>query len=315
MQEVYLSVIIPLYNKENDVKDTILSVLNQDYQKFEIVVIDDGSTDNSVAVVRKIKDERIRILRFENKGLSASRNRGVKNAYYDYIAFLDADDTWRENHLSTFNFLINKYSSSASWFGTSYDIVQKNGKVLNSVLYNYWEDDWHGLINNFFQINRRQWLVNMCTICVNKAHYEQIQGFDESLDCEEDIDFFIRMGLHSPIAYCNRVTMSYNTLGGNRISDASYRNKQTINLQKYSTIEQERQDVKQFLDFFRYTQYVKFMLSKDFDKAYKARKGINRNNLTALQFCIIHLPRFIIVFGMLIKQVFSNLNIDLRVTK
>mgnify|MGYP000079277661 CR=1 FL=1 len=82
-----ISVVIPLYNKEKYVKRAINSVLNQTYQEFEIIVINDGSSDNSEAKVKEINDNRIKLITQENAGVSAARNRGIKEAKYELIAF------------------------------------------------------------------------------------------------------------------------------------------------------------------------------------------------------------------------------------
>ena len=89
------SIIIPLYNKEKYIVNTIKSVLNQSFSKFEVIVVDDGSSDNGVNAVKKIDDSRIKIITQKNQGVSAARNNGIKNAKYEYIAFLDADDLWK----------------------------------------------------------------------------------------------------------------------------------------------------------------------------------------------------------------------------
>lgn len=88
-----ISIIIPLYNKENCIRDTLDSVLSQSYEDFEIVVVNDGSKDNSVAVVESMCDSRIRLINKENEGVSKTRNRGIKEAKGEWLLFLDADDT------------------------------------------------------------------------------------------------------------------------------------------------------------------------------------------------------------------------------
>ena len=104
------SVIIPLYNKELSISNTIQSVLDQTFQNFEIVIVNDGSTDNSVKEVEKFDDKRIRLIHQENQGVSAARNRGIEEAKYEWIAFLDADDLWMENHLEEMTKLIHDYN-------------------------------------------------------------------------------------------------------------------------------------------------------------------------------------------------------------
>ena len=103
------SIVIPLYNKESCIKETIESILNQSFQDFEIVVVNDGSTDRSKRIVESITDSRIYLIFQENKGPSAARNLGVKKAHYDWILFLDADDELLPNALSLFYNLISKH--------------------------------------------------------------------------------------------------------------------------------------------------------------------------------------------------------------
>lgn len=99
------SIIIPLYNKELSIGTTLYSCLAQTYTDFEVIVVDDGSTDKSVNVVQNIKDDRIRVVTQSNAGPSAARNRGVKESDGDWVLFLDADDCLLPNALYTFNFL------------------------------------------------------------------------------------------------------------------------------------------------------------------------------------------------------------------
>ena len=104
-----ISVIIPLYNKEKQIAKTLQTVLNQTYQNFEIVIVNDGSTDRSVDEVKKFLNSRIRLINQKNGGVSAARNRGIKEAKGEYLAFLDADDIWQNNYLQTQIDLICKY--------------------------------------------------------------------------------------------------------------------------------------------------------------------------------------------------------------
>ena len=94
-----VSVIVPAYNCEKTIKNTLLSVLNQSFNDFEIIVIDNNSTDNTVKNIQSVKDDRIRLLSCSLRGPAAARNCGLKNAKSDIIAFLDADDLWEKINL------------------------------------------------------------------------------------------------------------------------------------------------------------------------------------------------------------------------
>lgn len=102
MENPFFTVILPLYNKGKYIVTTLQSVLSQTFEDFEVIVVDDGSTDDGPDKVASIKDSRIRLIRKENGGVSSARNRGIAEAKGNYIAFLDADDEWRPQMLSTF---------------------------------------------------------------------------------------------------------------------------------------------------------------------------------------------------------------------
>ena len=103
-----ISIIIPVYNAEKTIESTINSVLNQTFIDFELIVINDGSTDSTLEIVHKITDPRLKVFSYANANQAASRNRGIAKATGEYIAFLDADDLWTPDKLeSQINMLKN----------------------------------------------------------------------------------------------------------------------------------------------------------------------------------------------------------------
>ncbi|HDR8111751.1 glycosyltransferase family 2 protein [Bacillus thuringiensis] len=97
----FISIVIPLYNKEHYIKRAIKSIIGQTFQNYEIIVIDDGSEDNSCNMVRSFQDSRIQLIQQKHSGVAAARNRGIESARADIIAFLDADDEWQPTFLET----------------------------------------------------------------------------------------------------------------------------------------------------------------------------------------------------------------------
>ena len=90
-----ISIVIPLYNKEQQIGKTLESVFAQSFQDYEVVIVNDGSTDKSVEIVEGMADKRIRLINQKNSGVSAARNKGIQESRGEYIAFLDADDEWK----------------------------------------------------------------------------------------------------------------------------------------------------------------------------------------------------------------------------
>ena len=135
-----ITVVIPLYNKETSIAQSLKSVLSQEYDDFEVVIVDDGSTDGSVGVVEAMNDPRIRLIKQENGGPSKARNTGVKNAKGEWILFLDADDELLPGALRMFRDAINSHPEfnfiDFSWYADNgqHRIIADNakeGKIKN----------------------------------------------------------------------------------------------------------------------------------------------------------------------------------------
>ena len=130
MERVKYSVVIPLYNKAEYIERTLKSVLTQSFQNFEVIVVDDGSTDDSLRAARQAASGKVRIIAQKNQGTAVARNTGIEHAAGEYIAFLDADDEWKRNYLETIDTLTERYPQS-DIFVTAYRVVMGNDK------YNY----------------------------------------------------------------------------------------------------------------------------------------------------------------------------------
>lgn len=199
-----ISVIIPLYNKKQYIYDTICCVLNQDFEEFELVIIDDGSTDGSCEVVKTIKDSRIKIYSKSNGGVSSARNMGVEKAIYDYVAFLDADDFWSPNHLSTLVGLINEFKDISDYFVTNFSRRFPDDKLV----VNRFDLDY-GLVGNYFKSVLKGAVIHTSCVCVSKKAFIEVGGFDVRMSRGEDLDLWIRLALRYRLAYSNVVTEIY----------------------------------------------------------------------------------------------------------
>lgn len=208
------SVIIPLYNKAPYVEKAIRSVLNQTLQDFELIVIDDGSTDNSFEVVQQLFSSLTPpsggwgAYTQQNQGVSTTRNKGVSLAKYDYIAFLDADDWWAPTYLEEMKKLIEEFPQ-AGIYGSSYYKV-KNGKHIPAKI-GVEQGFEKGIINYFRVYANTMWmpLWTGATI-LKKEIYIQENGFKPQLKLGEDFDLWVRIAIKHPVALLNKPLAYYN---------------------------------------------------------------------------------------------------------
>ena len=220
------SVIIPIYNKAAYIEKSILSVLNQTYTDFELIIINDGSTDHSLALLLELQAEHNHsfiVLNQENKGVSSARNNGVKVSKNDYIAFLDADDWWDVSYLEEMNILIQSFPE-AGVYGSSYFKV-KNGKTIPAII-GVDTSLKMGLID-YFQtyINSPYMPLWTGSTVVKRTVFETENGFKKSLKMGEDFDLWVRIANKYPVAYLNKALAFYNQdvdLSGRAVGNRLY---------------------------------------------------------------------------------------------
>jgi glycosyltransferase involved in cell wall biosynthesis len=185
MSEPLFTVVIPTFNREHLIEGTINSVLRQDLQDFEIVIVDDGSNDSPDRVVARFNDDRIRLIRQPNAGGGAARNNGIQNARGQYIAFLDSDDS----------FLPNKLSRCATEFPISDDLVLYSAMNVDRGVEKFWIRPDRAIRENedvgeyLFCANQ---LIQTSTIVLSTKLARRVM-FDPTLRRGQDLDFCIRL--------------------------------------------------------------------------------------------------------------------------
>ena len=144
-----VSVIMPCYNMERYIADTIHSVINQTYTDWELLIVDDASTDGTVALVQSIaeQDERIRFsVNAEHSGIAPTRNRCIENSTGQYLAFLDADDVWHPNKLQQQLQFMQEHKVEFSY--SSYDLIDENGKTLGKTIHTAGDLNYNDYLRN-----------------------------------------------------------------------------------------------------------------------------------------------------------------------
>jgi len=181
-----VSVIIPTYNRCNLLTEAIKSVLQQSYGDFEVLVIDDGSTDDTRLVVESISDDRIRYLYKDNGGQSSARNLGFVKAKSKYVAYLDSDDLWSSDYLET---MVRQLDANEDYGAVYTRIISlhSDGRREELSKPEHYRSGW---ITKYF-FDSMAYLAPLAT-CFRKSACEDI-FWDEALRRDEDYDFFLRV--------------------------------------------------------------------------------------------------------------------------
>ena len=204
-----ITIIIPLYNKEASIATALRGVLAQSYQDFEVVVVDDGSTDGGAAVVEQFDDPRIRLIRQANGGVSAARNRGIAEAKGEHVAFLDADDEWMPEFLEEIAALIAEYPQCRAQ-ATAY--VNHNNEGHNPIVLNRLPfKGERGVLSNYFEVASCSH-PPVCSICVCIDHdlLQEIGGFPMGIKSGEDLLTWARIAVRTQWAYSLKPYAIYN---------------------------------------------------------------------------------------------------------
>lgn len=199
-----ISVVIPLYNKAGQVAHTLRSVLGQTFREFEVVIVDDGSTDGSADEARSVHDGRIRLVSQQNAGVSAARNRGVAEARYDLIAFLDADDEWEPTYLETQYNLYKKYPD-CSVYACNYEFCNADGRVTPTILRKLPFEGEDGILSNYFEVascsHPPLWTS---AVMVRKQALQAVGGFPLGIRSGEDLLTWARLAVKYKIAFSRK---------------------------------------------------------------------------------------------------------------
>lgn len=181
-----VSVVIPNYNGAKFIEETITSVCNQTYTSFEVIVVDDGSTDNSMVLLTQLKEKYdvLRVVHVENGGVSRARNIGVENAKGQYVAFLDSDDLWKEEFLQNHVNAIKKQNadvvySNYTWFNEQKEFKNEKVNLNPQSLFDFWVDS----------------MLSCSSVTIKKKALNKIGNWDEKLHACEDMDLWFRLKL------------------------------------------------------------------------------------------------------------------------
>lgn len=213
-----ISVIIPLYNKSRHIRRSINSVLAQTVPPHEIIIVDDGSTDGGGNIVRAFADSRIRLIRQSNSGECAARNRGIREASGELIAFLDADDEWLPGFLGIVMRLRDQYPHAGA-YATAYRCA-RDARSWRPVFRNCKVPAGGGLLADYFLAGIGPAPVTSSSVMIPRRIFEALGGFPAGIRTGGDSHMWARIALQYRIAYSGDEGAVYHLSADNRVCDA-----------------------------------------------------------------------------------------------
>ena len=288
-----ISIVIPLYNKERFIKETLDSVFNQSFTDYEIIIVNDGSTDSSVFIVNAIEDQRITVLSNQNKGVSYARNFGISKANSDLIALLDGDDLWEQNHLENLYNLYEKFPD-CGLYATAYNKKYFNGEKIKAS-YNGLAKEYFGIIEDYFLASIKDGIAWTSAVLIPMKTFRKVGVFDEEMRSGQDTDLWIRIALKDSIAFSSiassnkiilepKYHLSYST---NRIDRLKL-------FEKFKAVELPTTSFKKYMDLNRFSVAIERKIAKDYINYRRLRNGIDPLNLNFKQRIILNMPSILI---------------------
>lgn len=281
------SVVIPLYNKAHFVGATLAGVLAQSFEDYEVIVVNDGSTDDSEAKVLAVADSRIRYVKTENRGVSSARNLGISLAKGMFVAFLDADDYWYPDYLQEISTKIHIFPEQQV-FATAIEF-EHQGQTSKAV-YSLNVDKECQLVD-YFSASLKQSILFTSASVFQRGVFERVGLFDEAIKRGEDIDLWVRIGLHYSILFISKICVRY-SYAADSLSRKGSDMSECATFDSYTEFERENKALRVFLDYNRFSLAVKSKLLGDrlWFKHFYDR--ISLQNLPWRKRFLLHLPAF-----------------------
>lgn len=285
-----ISAAIAVYNKEKNILSTLESVLNQSYAAQEIIIVNDGSTDNSERIILSLKDKRIKYFTQQNKGAAAARNKAIQNCSYSYIALIDADDLWHVDFLKNISDAITKYPQQKVFSTAIKTEVASQNPFKSS--YQIPTMDSIG-IYNYFKASGKTSIIHSSAVVLHEDVFHEIGYFDKAILSGQDTDLWIRIGLEFPIVFIPKYLATYRYVQ-NSLSHSGIAVKDKLDFSKYADAEKSNPTLKKFLDLNRYSLATYAKEIDDMDNYFRLKRTIDRNNLNWKQNFILSSPKKVI---------------------
>lgn len=307
----FLSIVVPLYNKTDFITETLKTVIKQSFTDFEIIIVNDGSTDDSIEKIKLFSDHRIRIINQNNQGAAAARNKGIDEAKSNLIVFLDADDLWLNNHLEELKKLYHDYPNCGMYCNRHKTRISKNKLISNSYS-NSIPDDFRGIVPDYFEASLVNRVSTSSSIMVPKEIIKKYNGFDIHISSGQDLDLWTKIGIDHFVAISNKTTAIYRFEVAGSLSKTSFLSKKLIDLNKFKTFERENRSLKKFIDIYRLEYAIQYRIAGDIKKSKKLISEI-KSEIPLKTKILLYLPSSILQLLLKVKHKLKRLGVNFTI--
>lgn len=296
----FFSIVIPVYNKANYIENTINSVFNQTFTDYEVIIINDESTDDSEVVIQKFNDKRIQLYSQKNQGVSVARNLGIEKSTGKLIVFLDADDYWFPNHLKELAYIHDNFPDCGMY--CSRYKIQTAKNHFQIPYYNGIEKSFRGIVADYFFSNRPFRITWTSSLAVPKKILDEIGGFTPQVTNGQDLELWTKIGINYNVAITNKITAIYNF----HIPDSLAKNNvglmKLMDFEQFKIAEQKNPSLKKFLDLYRIEYGLRYYIFGHKDKMKFYLQDIEKENLGLKILLLLSLPSFILRLFLKLKK-------------
>jgi len=236
----------------------------------------------------------------------------MENVHANYICFLDADDSWKPNHLQAFYDTITKFPEAKMYCNRYVTQISKNTFIENNLI--DIDENHEGYVTDFFKSSLINRVALTSAVCIHKDIFNEIGGFDSTLKSDQDLDYWIKIALKHTIAITAKTTMVYNFINANKsLSKNQSKFKKLTDLNQYVEIEKSNESLKLFLDVYRIEYSLNYHILGLKEQSLEYLKYVDPKNMNFKTKVLFKLPSFILRLMLRIKQNLRNYGIDFTV--
>ncbi|MXO06868.1 glycosyltransferase family 2 protein [Flavobacterium sp. HBTb2-11-1] len=308
---VFFSIVIPLFNKANHVENTIKSILSQTFIDYEIIVINDGSTDNSEVLVRGFNDDRIQVYNQENQGVSVARNLGIEKSKGKLIAFMDADDFWFADHLQELANLYRDFPDCGIY--CSRHKIRISKKHFQIPVYNGINESFRGIVPDYFFSNRPFRITWTSSLAIPKEILQKFQGFTPGVTNGQDLELWTKIGIEHTVALTNKTTAIYNNNIPDSLAKRYVNSMKLMDFEQFKQSEKENSSLKNFLDLYRIEYGLRYYIFGNKEKANFYLKDVAPQNISLKIQLLLKMPSVFLRIFLKSKNTLKRIGFDFSI--